>query len=493
MSFSSLFGTAKGKIDATIESLFKSDDAPVSRDQLKHTRSDISVRRSRQVEDVVEAEEEQPKKRAKKSKLVDEDEKFDLEGKYFDKVLGKEIQPEKEEEENVDEDVLDDSDSDEEQEETEGTTEGETKEGDADVKKPRTKKATTIDLKETQLEQAEKTIFVGNVSSTAISLKTVYKTFKKLFKQYGKVELIRFRSIAFDDALPRKVAFAKKSLHKLRESCNAYIVFAEKEASLKAVKSNATIFEELHLRVDHVAHPAQKDNRRTIFVGNLDFEEKEESLWRYFNSKTDNDVESVRVIRDSKTNVGKGFALIQFKDTLSVNKALQLHDLPLVKEDGLTKSGAKKMKNGRKLRISRAKTYAKPSTMSPNHIDNQKKNLKKTVLSDNQKTKLGRAQRVLGKADRSTAGNKKKVGSVHQSATALEVNEGSRAQKGASIAGIKGLKSAKGRVKKPRIRDRSSNFKSERDQMAKELKPKEAGKPRDGRSEGRGGRERSQR
>lgn len=89
------------------------------------------------------------------------------------------------------------------------------------------------------------------------------------------------------------------------------------------------MFEDHHLRVDHVSHPAPKDNKRTIFVGNLDFEEKEETLWKYFNSKLDQDVESVRIIRDSKTNLGKGFALVQFKDTLSVNKALLLNDKPL--------------------------------------------------------------------------------------------------------------------------------------------------------------------
>ena len=121
----------------------------------------------------------------------------------------------------------------------------------------------------------------------------------------------------------------QKNLHKSRDSVNAYIVYKEKPASIAAKELNATVFEDHHLRVDHVSHPAPKDNKRTIFVGNLDFEEKEETLWKYFNSKLDQDVESVRIIRDSKTNLGKGFALVQFKDTLSVNKALLLNDKPL--------------------------------------------------------------------------------------------------------------------------------------------------------------------
>lgn len=66
-----------------------------------------------------------------------------------------------------------------------------------------------------------------------------------------------------------------------------------------------------HIRVDSVAHPAEQDHKRCIFVGNLDFEAQEEKLWRYFASC--GKVESVRIIRDSKTNVGKGFAYVQFE------------------------------------------------------------------------------------------------------------------------------------------------------------------------------------
>lgn len=63
-------------------------------------------------------------------------------------------------------------------------------------------------------------------------------------------------------------------------------------------------------------------------------------MWTYFNGKLDNDVESVRIIRDSKTNMGKGFALIQFNDTLTVNKALMLNDKPME-----VTSGNKKLVN----------------------------------------------------------------------------------------------------------------------------------------------------
>lgn len=223
-----------------------------------------------------------------------------------------------------------------------------------------------------------------------------------------------------------------------RSTANAYVVFSEKPASLKCVPElNATVFEDFHLRVDHLAHPSKTDNKRTVFIGNLSFEESEETLWRYFNDVSNNDVEAVRIVRDPKTNFGKGFAFVQFKDTLSVNKALLENGKPL-------REGEKE----RKLRITRASAKAKPSILSPNHVENVRKTKIKSLshLSEKQKTKLGRAATVLGKADRSTLGK------------AMPVIEGQRAKKDAPIDGMrkKGSKSKK----KPRITDRSQRFKA---------------------------------
>ncbi|KAK6457124.1 uncharacterized protein RJT20DRAFT_37369 [Scheffersomyces xylosifermentans] len=459
-SFSSLFGSSKDSgVDKAVENLFTSStDGPVSRGQLVKTRTVVEVPEIQQndededmeeseddsaSDDEEEDEEEIPIKESKKDKKK-KDLNEDLEAEYYSKLLKEDTKKSEEDEEARQSAEKSGSDSDSEEKEE---------------KKEKARKATKIDLKETELEKAERTIFVGNVTAEVITSKPVSKKFKKFFSQYGAIDSVRFRSISFE-GLPRKVAFARKNLHKSRDTLNAYVVYKAKEDSLKAVReANASVFEDFHLRVDHVAHPAPKDNRRTIFVGNLDFEEKEETLWKYFNGKLDNDVESVRVIRDSKTNVGKGFALVQFKDTLSVNKALLLNEKPLPVEKDSNKKG-------RKLRITRAKSHTKPSILSPNHIDNQKKtfaaNKSKSLaqkLTDQQKTKLGRAKTILGKADRATVGKKVIV-------------EGPRASKGQSVVGIKGLKGKNGKVKKPRIRDRSTKFKSERDSMQKELSKK---------------------
>lgn len=436
--FSGLFGTGSDgqeKIEKSVGELFGKSNA-VSREQLKSQRTVVETEEKDEsgemdVDSENESENESESESESVTKVpVRKNKSDDLEAAYFSKLLqedDKELKQKKKAEnnENGGSDSGSDSDSDSEAEAS-AITKG--------------KKAKVVDLKENELSKANKTVFVGNLSNSVISSKSTYKQFKALFSQYGKVASIRFRSIAFDEALPRKIAFVQKKFHKLRETINAYVVFAEDEAARKSVAGlNATVFDNHHLRVDSVGHPSAKDNKRTIFVGNLDFEEQEETLWKYFNDKCDNDVESVRIVRDSATNLGKGFALVQFKDTLSVTKALLLNDKSISKE------------KKRKLRISRAKAHTKPSILSPNHIDNKKKKFaadKARKLNDKQKSKLGKAIAVLGKADRASAGKMKVV------------MEGERATKGSSIAGIKGKK---GKVKKPRIRDRSTKFKLARD------------------------------
>ncbi|KAI5951909.1 NOP12 [Candida jiufengensis] len=494
--FSSLFGNSNKNYDESLNKIFSTKtDGPISTDQLiskkrtiinvpessvKSKKRKQSADKEEEVNEIVKDDEEEeeedsseddsdeaddsededeeivedeeiiePKITTKKSKKRDEN--YDLEARYFEKNFKNDEEPTipKEQEEK---DVEDSEDN-----------------LAKETKPSKAQSASTIDFKESEMEKAERTVFVGNVPSDVVTSKTKTKEFKKLFKKYGKIESIRFRSISFEENLPRKISFAKKNLHKSRDSVNAYIVFSEKSSSLLVCKKlNGKIFENHHLRVDHIAHPSPKDNKRTIFVGNLDFEEQEENLWKYFNSKLENDVESVRIIRDSKTNMGKGFALVQFKDSLSVNKALMLNEKPMDIVSG--------NKKGRKLRISRAKSNAKPSLLSPNHYENLKKTYasnkskdQANKLTDSQKTKIGRAQNILGKADRSSIGKKSRTTNSNNQQRNKFIVEGQRATKGSKIVGIKGLKNS-GKVKKPRIRDRSTKFRNERASMENELK-----------------------
>jgi nucleolar protein 12 len=198
-----------------------------------------------------------------------------------------------------------------------------------------------------EVEKANRTVFLANVSTLAISSKSAKKTLLAHMASFlpslpappegkppHKVESLRFRSTAYATALPKKAAFAKKDLMAATtKSTNAYVVYSTAYASREAAKRlNGTVVLDRHLRVDEVAHPAKTDHRRCVFVGNLGFVDDEslldqggenerkrskipsdieEGLWRQFSKA--GVVESVRVVRDEKTRVGKGFAYVQFE------------------------------------------------------------------------------------------------------------------------------------------------------------------------------------
>lgn len=101
-------------------------------------------------------------------------------------------------------------------------------------------------------ERQARTAFVGNLAVTSMT-KGDFKKLKAAFAAYGPVESIRFRSIAFSELLPRKVAFITGKLHPERDVVNAYIVFKSKASVTKAVAAmNGQLFLNKHIRVDTV-------------------------------------------------------------------------------------------------------------------------------------------------------------------------------------------------------------------------------------------------
>lgn len=216
--------------------------------------------------------------------------------------------------------------------------------------------ALTGDAAARKQETDKRTVFLGNVSITAITSKSAKKTLllhikSALDSKAGeKVESLRFRSTAFaSDAGPKRAAFAKKELmDDTMKSTNCYVVLSSLAAARKvASRLNGTIVLDRHLRVDNVAHPAAVDHKRCVFVGNLSFvdvaqatnpaengeeatknrrakepADVEEGLWRSFGKC--GKIESVRVIRDKETRISKGFAYVQFEDENGVESALGL-------------------------------------------------------------------------------------------------------------------------------------------------------------------------
>lgn len=195
--------------------------------------------------------------------------------------------------------------------------------------------------------------------------------------------------------MDRKSAFLARKLHSGREVLNAYIVFANTEAAEKATQLNGVVFMDKHLRVDGANNNKQHDRKRSVFLGGLPFDTEDEELWQFF--KECGEIESVRVVRDAKTNVGKGFGYVQFRDRDSVESALELAD--------------SKFRDKTKIRINRCKI-----PVSEGGIREQKKKKTKKPTTANKSGKLTpkrfegtRATKDDGKKFKVVKTSKKKV------------------------------------------------------------------------------------
>merc|ERR1712037_1050412 len=96
------------------------------------------------------------------------------------------------------------------------------------------------------------------------------------------------------------------------------------------------------VRVDLAAAARSHDNKRAVFLGNLDFKVQEDEVRALF-AKC-GAVESVRLVRDASTGIGKGFGYVNFAAIESVELALRM---------------ANQEVGGRKIRVNRAVKKAK--------------------------------------------------------------------------------------------------------------------------------------
>ncbi|CAA6667048.1 unnamed protein product [Spirodela intermedia] len=170
-----------------------------------------------------------------------------------------------------------------------------------------------------------RTVFVGN-----LPLKTKRKALLKEFSGFGEVESIRLRSVPLlDTKTPRKGAIIKGQVNEAVDtficSVNAYIVFKDEQSARAALVRNMgryayvyflncgmMQFDGNHIRVDMACPPRKKmktetplyNMKRSVFVGNLPFDVKDEEVYQLF---------SIRVIRDPQTSLGKGIAYVLLK------------------------------------------------------------------------------------------------------------------------------------------------------------------------------------
>ncbi|XP_070557126.1 RNA-binding protein 34-like [Ptychodera flava] len=187
-------------------------------------------------------------------------------------------------------------------------------------------------------EQDSRTIFVGNVPVSITK-----KDIMKLFGKFGEIESMRLRSAAPSTLnLPKKVIMIQKDFHPDRSGMNVYVVFKEEKSARKALKCNGKEFRGHHLRVDLSSNTDRHDHRRSIFVGNLPYEVEEETVRGHFEQC--GSVQNVRLVRDGKTGMGKGFGYVLFTEPSSVEFALKLNEKRLSGRPLRVKRSVKKEK-----------------------------------------------------------------------------------------------------------------------------------------------------
>ncbi|NXS79870.1 RBM34 protein, partial [Erpornis zantholeuca] len=178
-----------------------------------------------------------------------------------------------------------------------------------------------------------RTVFVGN-----LPVDCTVQVLTSLFKKYGQIQSIRFRSlIPAEDTVSKKVAAIKHKVHPNAKSVNAYVVFKEECDAQKALKENGTeIASGFHIRVDTASKSSSHDNKRSVFLGNLSYDIRDDAVREHFH--VCGDVVGVRVVRDRRTGLGKGFGYVLFENTDAVHLALKLNNSVLM---------------GRKIRVQR--------------------------------------------------------------------------------------------------------------------------------------------
>ena len=187
-------------------------------------------------------------------------------------------------------------------------------------------------------DKMARTVFVGGVPLAEEGRLINPKTIKGFFRDCGDIDSVRLRSLPVENpVLPKRAAIAMGKINGKRETCNAYVVFKSKESVAAALlKDGAAFGDEGHrIRVDGAKPPGEGGKthnvRLSIFVGNVPFNAEEEALRGHFGKC--GEITNVRVVRDPKTLIGKGFAYVTFADCDAVSNAMQLNGTKLLKRE----------------------------------------------------------------------------------------------------------------------------------------------------------------
>ncbi len=180
---------------------------------------------------------------------------------------------------------------------------------------------------EAERERLGRSVFVGNIPVSASR-----RALERHFSSFGTVESVRIRSAAAaNPKMGKRAAVITQSIDtSVRDSVNAYVVFADAKAASTAVEAaNGAVAFGRHLRVDHASPHGESAAqgalrpKRSVFVGSLPWEADEEQLWSLF--EPCGKIEYVRLVRDGASQQGKGFGYVCFTQKESVEKALGVH------------------------------------------------------------------------------------------------------------------------------------------------------------------------
>ncbi|XP_009697499.1 PREDICTED: RNA-binding protein 34, partial [Cariama cristata] len=169
-----------------------------------------------------------------------------------------------------------------------------------------------------------RTVFVGN-----LPVSCTVQMLKSLFKKYGQIKSTRFRSLVpAEDTSSKKLAAIKHKVHPNVKFINAYVVFKEESDAIKALNENGTeVASGFHIRVDIASKSSSHDNKRSVFLGNLSYDISDDAVREHFSDC--GGVVAVRIVRDKKTGLGKGFGYVLFENTDAVHLALKLNETVL--------------------------------------------------------------------------------------------------------------------------------------------------------------------
>lgn len=223
------------------------------------------------------------------------------------------------------------------------------------------------------------TVFVGNLPNTVTKKEII-----KYFRKFGSIVNTRLRCAAVSDPrIPKKVSVIKKNFHKDRSNIHAFICFNDENSANHALEANGDLFDGHHLRVD-LASQKEHENKKAVFIGNLAFSAEEDALWKLFENC--GPIDSIRIVRDQRTGMGKGFGYVNFKSKDSVELAIQLNG-EIIKERPIRVSRCGNVKRPNKKPDTNTKPKIKPRTKkekwstadSTNYVDKKSRSENQTM------------------------------------------------------------------------------------------------------------------